>query len=159
MQSIGRSIKNRMISQGGVDSGQGNIEEQSKVSKKKEVVAMKVSLNDGCSRIWRYLEKNEIRHQYLMIIIFFILAVQIVFSVSVFAADTQELGKFQVVTGTNDTAFLVNTETGSVWILTYRTTGTGREAVAMPYKFIRVSPKSKGDFLVEEEPVTPTSSK
>jgi hypothetical protein len=87
------------------------------------------------------------------------LAVQIVFSVSVFAADIQEFGKFQVVTGTNDNAFLVNTETGSVWVLTYRTTGTGREPVAMPYKFIRVSPKSKGDFMVEQESGEPASSK
>jgi hypothetical protein len=119
---------------------------------------MKVSWNIGRGRIG-YLVRSEIKHQYLMVMLFFILAVQIVFSVSAFAADNQGYSKFQVVPGTSDNAFLLNTETGSVWVLTYRTTGTGREPVAMPYKFIRVSPKSKGDFLVEEEPVTPTSSK
>ena len=120
---------------------------------------MKVSWNNGRGRIWRYLVKSKIRHQYLMMLLFFILAVQIVFSVSVFAADTQDFSKFQVVTGANDNAFLVNTETGSVWVLTYRTTGTGREPVAIPYKFIKVSPKSKGDFMVEQEPDKPASSK
>ena len=120
---------------------------------------MKVSWNNGCGRIGRYFVKSDIKHQYLMVMLLFIFAVQIVFSLSVFAADTQEFSKFQVVTGTNENAFLVNTETGSVWVLTYRSTGTGREPVAMPYKFIRVSPKSKGDFLVEEEPVTPTNLK
>ena len=120
---------------------------------------MKISWTNGRCRIWRYLVKIEIRHQSLMMVLFFILAVQIVFSVSVFAADTLEFSKFQVVTGTNDNAILVNTETGSVWTLTYRTTGTGREPVAIPYKFIRVSPKSKGDFMVEEEADKPATSK
>ena len=120
---------------------------------------MKVSWKNGCGRIGRYLVKSEIKHQYLMAMLLFIFAVQIVFAVSAFAADNQGASRFQVVPGTSDTAFLVNTETGSVWVLTYRATGTGREPVAMPYKFIRVSPKSKGDFLVEEEPVTPTISK
>lgn len=120
---------------------------------------MKVSWNNGRGRIGRCLVKSEIRHRYLMMMLFFILAVQIVFSISVFASDTQEFGRFQVVSGTSDNAFLVNTETGSVWALTYRLTGTGREPLAIPFKFIRVSPKSKGDFLVEQEPVTPTKSK
>jgi hypothetical protein len=120
---------------------------------------MKVSWNNGRGRIWRYLMKSEIWHQCFMMMLFFILAVQIVFCVSVFAADTQEFSKFQVVTGTSDNAFLVNTETGSVWVLTYRTTGTGREPVAIPYKFIRVSPKSKGDFMVEQESDKPADSK
>jgi len=62
------------------------------------------------------------------------------------------VGKFQVVPGNEDNAFLVDTVTGAVWILTHRTMATGREPVAIPYKFIQISPKNLGKFLVEGTP-------
>lgn len=65
------------------------------------------------------------------------------------AAKQPEIGKFQVVTGSDDKAYLVDTITGAVWVLTYRTMATGREPIAIPYKFIRISPKSQGEFLIE----------
>lgn len=46
-------------------------------------------------------------------------------------------------------AYLVDTTNGAVWVLTYRTLATGREPIAIPYKFIRLSPKNQGEFLVE----------
>jgi len=60
-----------------------------------------------------------------------------------------EIGKFQVVAGGDDKAYLVDTVTGAVWVLTYRTMATGREPIAIPYKFIRISPKNPGEFLLE----------
>lgn len=60
-----------------------------------------------------------------------------------------EIGKFQVVPGSDDKAYLVDTVTGAVWVLTYRTLATGREPIAIPYKFIKSTPKNEGDFLVE----------
>ena len=58
-------------------------------------------------------------------------------------------GTFQVVAGENDNAYLVNTETGAVWILTYRTLATGREPIAVPYKFLKIKPNDEY-FLFEE---------
>ncbi len=60
-----------------------------------------------------------------------------------------ETGKFQVVHGSDDKAYLVDTTTGAVWVLTYRTLATGREPIAIPYKFIRSTPRNQGEFLVE----------
>lgn len=60
-----------------------------------------------------------------------------------------EIGKFQVVDGSDDKAYLVDTVTGAVWVLTYRTLATGREPIAIPYKFIRSTPRNQGEFLVE----------
>ena len=57
--------------------------------------------------------------------------------------------KYQVVAGSDDKAYLVDTTTGYVWVLTYRTLATGREPIAIPYKFIKVSPKSHPEFLIE----------
>jgi hypothetical protein len=68
------------------------------------------------------------------------------------AADSdkfQDIGKFQVVAGSDDKAYLVDTATGAVWVLTYRTMATGREPIAIPYKFIRSTPKNQGEFLLE----------
>jgi hypothetical protein len=62
---------------------------------------------------------------------------------------TAEIGKFEVVAGSDDKAYLVDKVTGAVWVLTYRTMATGREPVAIPYKFIMRSPKNQGEFLVE----------
>jgi len=68
------------------------------------------------------------------------------------AAETgkiAETGKFEVVAGSDDKAYLVDTVTGAVWVLTYRTMATGREPIAIPYKFIMRTPKNQGEFLVE----------
>ncbi len=91
----------------------------------------------------------------VLTVICFVLLIQAFCSFSVFAADAAVSGRYQVVTGTNDNAYLVNTETGAVWVLTYRTMATGREPVAIPYKFIGISPKTKGEFIVEAAPVPP----
>jgi hypothetical protein len=63
------------------------------------------------------------------------------------AANT--VGKYQVVAGNDDKAYLVDTSTGAVWVLTYRTMATGREPIAIPYKFIKISPQSEQEFLLE----------
>ena len=63
-----------------------------------------------------------------------------------------EVGTYQVVPGNDDNAYLVDTATGAVWILTHRTLATGRESIAIPYKFIRLSPKNYKDFLIEDVP-------
>jgi hypothetical protein len=61
-------------------------------------------------------------------------------------------GKFQIITAGEDLAYLVDTETGAVWVLTFRTLATGREPVAIPVKFIKISPQNRGEFLVEALP-------
>lgn len=63
-------------------------------------------------------------------------------------------GRYQVVTGTNDQAYLLDTHTGMVWVLTFRTLPTGREPVAVPFKFIKISPKNQGEILTENIPGT-----
>jgi hypothetical protein len=63
-----------------------------------------------------------------------------------FAAETI---KYQVVAGSDDKAYLVDTTTGYVWVLTYRTLATGREPIAIPYKFIKVAPKGYPESLIE----------
>jgi hypothetical protein len=68
------------------------------------------------------------------------------------AAETgkiSETGKFEVVAGSDDKAYLVDKVTGAVWVLTYRTMATGREPIAIPYKFILRTPKNQGEFLAE----------
>ena len=60
-----------------------------------------------------------------------------------------ETGKFEVVAGSDDKAYLVDKVTGAVWVLTYRTMATGREPIAIPFKFILRTPKNQGEFLVE----------
>lgn len=64
-----------------------------------------------------------------------------------------EVGRYEVVAGDNDNAYLVDTTTGFVWILSYRTLPTGREPVAIPYKFLGLSPQNQGTFLLESKPV------
>ncbi len=63
-----------------------------------------------------------------------------------------EIGTYQIVSGKDDNAYLVNTTTGAVWVLTYRTLPTGREPVAIPYKFIKFSPQNYKNFLIEDIP-------
>jgi hypothetical protein len=62
----------------------------------------------------------------------------------------ESIAKFQVVNGSEDKAYLVDTVTGFVWVLTYRTTATGREPIALPYKFIKICPGNSRDFLIED---------
>lgn len=62
-------------------------------------------------------------------------------------------GRYEVVAGPGENAYLVDTVQGFVWILSYRTLPTGREPVALPYKFIGLTPKSQRDFLIENMPV------
>ena len=65
-----------------------------------------------------------------------------------FAAEN--LHRYEVVNGSDDKAYLVDTTTGFVWVLTYRTMATGREPIAIPYKFIKIYPKNQKTFLVED---------
>jgi hypothetical protein len=83
-----------------------------------------------------------------ILIIFITVAFLCICNISL-AADKDTLWKYQVVAGSDDQAYLVDTTTGAVWILTYRTMPTGREPIAIPYKFIKISPKNQKDFLVE----------
>jgi len=62
---------------------------------------------------------------------------------------SENCGRYQVVSGSDDKAYLLDTSTGAVWVLTYRTLATGREPIAIPYKFIKISPKSEQEFLLE----------
>ena len=78
----------------------------------------------------------------------FIAFVFIVLGNIAFAADN--VPKYQVVNGSDDKAYLVNTSTGFVWVLTYRSIATGREPIAIPYKFIKICPKDQKDFIVED---------
>lgn len=78
--------------------------------------------------------------------IFVVLTIFFFCSIS-FAAEN--CGKYQVVAGSDDKAYLLDTSTGAVWVLTYRTLATGREPIAIPYKFIKISPKSEQEFLFE----------
>lgn len=66
-------------------------------------------------------------------------------------AQAENTGKFRVVPGTGDNAYLVDTQTGAVWVLTQRTlaSGTGREPVAIPYKFLHIRP-DESYYLNEE---------
>jgi len=64
-----------------------------------------------------------------------------------FAAE--KMPRYQIVSGGEDKAYLLDTTTGFTWILTYRTMATGREPVAIPYKFIKISPANQRDFIVE----------
>jgi len=75
-----------------------------------------------------------------------------ILSAMAMAAETgkiAETGKFEVVAGGDDKAYLVDKVTGAVWVLTYRTMATGREPIAIPFKFILRTPKNQGEFLVE----------
>lgn len=83
-----------------------------------------------------------------------LIIIQLTFATLSFAA---EVGRYQVVTSGADNAYLVDTATGFVWALGYRTLPTGREPVAMPYKFILITPKTQSNFLVENVPTVPDS--
>jgi hypothetical protein len=86
--------------------------------------------------------------------IFMLVMVLVLLCGFTFAAD---LGRYQVVAGSEDSGYLVDTETGAVWILTHRALPTGREPVAIPYKFIQISPKDRNEFIVESVQEAPAS--
>lgn len=77
--------------------------------------------------------------------VWLVVAVVVCGAGDVYASET---GRFQVVAGKDESSYLVDTTTGSVWVLTYRTLVTGREPIAIPYKFIKITPKDQG-YLVE----------
>ena len=84
------------------------------------------------------------------------------FAVQIFVASqaiAEGEGRYQVVAGSGENAYLVDTAQGFVWILSYRTLATGREPVAIPYRFIGLTPKSQRDFLMENVPVGVDSGK
>jgi hypothetical protein len=93
------------------------------------------------ARLWKRTGSHK-----RILAIFIAVVFIFLFNVS-FAAEN--LSKYQVVAGSDDKAYLVDTSTGFVWVLTYRTVATGREPIAIPYKFITISPKNQKDFLVE----------
>jgi hypothetical protein len=98
----------------------------------------------------RAVRLRKERSTHIRIFILFI-AVVFVFTCNIsFAAE--KLPRYQVVTGSDDKAYLLDTSTGFVWILTYRTLAAGREPVAVPYKFIKISPKNQKDFIIEDAP-------
>jgi hypothetical protein len=74
-------------------------------------------------------------------------------------AVSGEILRYQVVTSGSDNAYLVDTTTGFTWILSYRTLPTGREPVAIPYKFIGVTPQTQSNFLTENAPLFPDQAK
>ena len=79
-----------------------------------------------------------------------LISIMVIFLYTVsFAA---EIGTYQVVPGKDENAYLVNTATGAVWVLTHRTLATGREPIAIPYTFIRFSPQNYKSFLIEDLP-------
>jgi hypothetical protein len=94
--------------------------------------------------LWRKTRRNKTTGRQTLTVLF--IAALTFFCTSSFAA---EIMKYQVVPGSDDKAYLVNTTTGAVWVLTYRTLATGREPIAIPYKFIKMSPKMHHEFLVE----------
>ncbi len=73
-----------------------------------------------------------------------------IFSASLIFAG--QVGQYQVFASGEENAYLVDTTTGFVWILSYRTLPTGREPVAIPYKFIGITPKSQSSFISENTP-------
>ena len=86
--------------------------------------------------------------------------VAIVICLFAVAAEAQDQGKFMIVPGSGDNAYLLNTQTGAVWVLTQRTltTGTGREPVAIPYRFLYLLP-DPNMFLDEDGKKVPVRGK
>jgi hypothetical protein len=82
-------------------------------------------------------------------IIFFMFVLAVLLPAGNSFAAPADIGRYQVVPGSGDNSYLVDTASGYVWVLTYRTLATGREPIAIPYKFIKISPKNQKEFLVE----------
>lgn len=89
---------------------------------------------------------NKARYIKQILMVFFT-ALLILFGSVSFAAEKST--KYQVVVGSDEKAYLLDTTTGFTWILTYRTLATGREPIAIPYKFITISPLNQKEFIVE----------
>lgn len=119
---------------------------------------MNVSRNEGRCSSESFRRGWRIAYRSLVMVVLLWGSLTIV-SGSGFAAEAQGAERFRVVAGNSDNAYLVNTETGSVWVLTYRTMATGREPIAIPYKFIGISPKTKNEFLMEATPVASPSQR
>lgn len=83
-------------------------------------------------------------------LIAYFLAVMAMISIGNVSFAVEKLPKYQIV-AVNDKAYLLDTTTGFTWILTYRTIATGREPVAIPYKFVKISPANQKEFIVETE--------
>jgi hypothetical protein len=98
------------------------------------------------------------KHRSIIGLILFVMLATATMAMAAEAGKTMETGRFEVVVGNDDLAYLVDTTTGAVWVLTYRTMtmATGREPIAIPFKFILRTPKDQGDFLLES-PGTTTS--
>lgn len=91
--------------------------------------------------------------------VFFVLGIVFLFALCIPAyAASADIMRYQVVSGSDDKAYLVDTTTGAVWVLTYRTLATGREPIAIPYKFIKYSPKNYKEFIVENVQDVPIPS-
>jgi hypothetical protein len=100
----------------------------------------------------KYLENDtrvldRAKYFKLALMMIFIAVALIIFTNLSFAAE--KVPKYQVVVGNDEKAYLLDTTTGFTWILTYRTMATGREPVAIPYKFIKISPGNQKDFIIE----------
>jgi len=113
---------------------------------KMEVIIMVFFKTTG---LRRRLHARTLRGIYRSILILLIAVSFIFLGYESFAADTSTSRKYQVVAGSDDKAYLVDTSTGAVWVLTYRTMATGREPIAIPYKFIKIPPKNQHEFLIE----------
>ena len=98
-------------------------------------------------KLWHHFRFQVRTDIYKRVVVVFIAVFFIFLSHVTFAAEIS--GKYRVVAGSDDKAYLVDTSTGAVWVLTYRTMATGREPIAIPYKFIKISPKNQKEFLVE----------
>jgi hypothetical protein len=93
------------------------------------------------------VRQEKRRVKYKLIVATFIVTTIVFINTLSFAAEKSP--KYQVVVGNDEKAYLLDTSTGFTWILTYRTMATGREPVAIPYKFIKISPVNQKDFIVE----------
>lgn len=102
--------------------------------------------SEQLSSVWNVKKKARGRAVKLFVIIFFVMILFVNVGVAFSASDIM---RYQVVAGSDDKAYLVDTTTGAVWVLTYRTLATGREPIAIPYKFIKISPKNQKEFIVE----------
>jgi hypothetical protein len=86
-------------------------------------------------------------HYRWILVVLFAVATIFLCNLSLAAEPIQ---RYQIVNGSDDKAYLVDTSSGLVWVLTYRTVATGREPVALPYKFLRIAPKDKPEILLED---------
>ncbi len=99
-------------------------------------------MNNDHARTWHGLHKYK-----PVIVILTSLAIVALTSSISFAAEKSS--RYQIVAGNDEKAYLLDTTTGFTWILTYRTMATGREPVAIPYKFIKISPQNQKNFILE----------